>query len=283
MHVERLPRQSRITTPTARIWPILRQSVIVSWLLVNLIGRIAQSQVQPSPTFDVASIHQSKADGWSLRFTVDGLIGKGVSLRYLLQEAFGVYNEQLWSNVPAWTAERKFDIEAKFEPAEHRALTLTDRREMLQNLLQSRFKLVTRFEIRDFPAYALVIAKGGPKLRPSNQVTNTIDASYGPMCMHTQKALGYYEEHNCSMKDLALELTGYADVNRAVIDDTGLNGRYDFELRWRSDMRNESANGDSAYPNLFVALREQLGLQLKPVTVPLQRIVVDHIEMPSEN
>jgi bla regulator protein blaR1 len=63
-----------------------------------------------------------------------------------------------------------------------------------------------------------------------------------------------------------------------VVDQTGLKGRYDFTLKWAQE-----GGGDSQEPGLFTAIQEQLGLKLVPAKAPVEVIVVDHVEKPSEN
>jgi uncharacterized protein (TIGR03435 family) len=252
---------------------------IVLATLISLHAIPQQLQVPTTPSFDVVSIHQSQADGWYLRFTADSFVAKGVSLQYLLQEAFGVYNDQLWTNVPSWTDNRKFDVQARFKSVDDLEPTREDQRVMLQSMLEDRFKLVVHRETAVLPAYALVVVKGGPKLHQTTKTASSKDDE----CSHTQEKHGYSEQHGCSMKELAVSLTSYADVKRTVIDRTELDGKYDFALRWQSDLPRDLENSDLKSPNIFEALKEQLGLQLKPCRAPLQVIAVDHIEMPSDN
>jgi len=91
------------------------------------------------------------------------------------------------------------------------------------------------------------------------------------------------EDHrysNTAMKDLALMLMIYA--NRQIVDQTGLQGRYDFELRWTKDEANAPADG-SAPPGLFTALQEQVGLKLEAVKAPADVLVIDKVERPNAN
>lgn len=69
-------------------------------------------------------------------------------------------------------------------------------------------------------------------------------------------------------------------VHSTIVDKTGLTGRYDVVLRW--DPKDEP-EPNSTEPSIYVALEEQLGLRLKPIKTTVETIIIDHLEMPSEN
>ncbi|MFZ0744986.1 MAG: TIGR03435 family protein [Terracidiphilus sp.] len=239
-----------------------------------------------APAFEVAAIKQNKTgDGsWKMYFTPDGLTAKGVTLGYVIREAYGVYDDHRWSGGPAWVNSDKWDIEAKYDVSEFKSPTLEQRRTMLQKLLADRFKLTVHHESKVFPLYALVLAKGGPKFqesKPGNIIHSSMDGR--AMCLHPRANAGYLAFQGCSMNDLASDLTSDFDVGRTVADKTGLAERYDFDLRWAPETPSVSATPDSSGPSLFTALREQLGLKLEPIKGPLETIVIDHVERPSEN
>ena len=116
------------------------------------------------------------------------------------------------------------------------------------------------------PVYGLVVAKGGPKLDASTANTGSITRGGQFVCSHS------------SMDDLASLLSSAMD--RMVIDQTQLTGSYKFTLRWNPD---ESLNQNPDLPSIFTAIQEQLGLKLVPTKGPVEMLIIDHVESPSQN
>jgi uncharacterized protein (TIGR03435 family) len=178
---------------------------------------------------------------------------------------------------------------------------------MLQSLLQDRFKLVIHHETRQLPIYALVLAKAGkigPQLIPHTDNANCVDpaaptpneaaGSSLPLCgvfyiSHIGNSTVSPEARNVTMEWFASNLSGL--VRRLVVDRTGLSGTYDLTLHYTPDVGqpgvqpgNDAAASDpSAPPSIFTALQEQLGLKLESQTGPVDVLIVDHAEEPSEN
>ena len=159
---------------------------------------------------------------------------------------------------------------------------------MMQAMLADRFKLKAHRETKDLPMYALVVAKGGFKLKdadPNNTYPNGIKGpdgvSHAGMMMMRRDML---TAQAVPISSLAGNLAG--QLHRIVLDRTGLTGKYDITLRWSPDeMSNEQQDAATTIsaPSIFTALDEQLGLKLESTRGPVDAIVVDHIEMPSEN
>jgi len=249
----------------------------------------AQATAVPPPavtkplTFEVATIKPNKtAGGWRMQPTPDGYTAMNVSLRHMVQEAYGVYDDKLLSGGPAWIDRDKFDLEAKFDAAAipgAKNLTYRQRADMLQPLLTDRFHLKVHHESKEFPVYNLVIAKGGLKLQQSKP-ENIYQGLSGPSCLFRRSRSGYIQVEGCMPKDLEDQLR-YA-TGRTVIDKTGLTTRYDFALRWTpEDTPVDSPNASG--PSIFTAVQEQLGLKLEPSTAPLDVLVIDHVEPPTPN
>ncbi|HUY94731.1 MAG TPA: TIGR03435 family protein [Terracidiphilus sp.] len=163
---------------------------------------------------------------------------------------------------------------------------MDERKAMLQNLLADRFKLVVHHQPKDFPLYALVVAKGGPKLqeaKPEEILHSGLDGR--PMCQHARGGRGVIHLEGCTVGDLAQTLSNWIMVNRgrAVVDQTGLTGRYTITLQWTPDDAPATPQQDYSGPSMLTAVKEQLGLELKPIKGPLDTIVIDRVEMPSEN
>jgi len=140
---------------------------------------------------------------------------------------------------------------------------------MLQNLLADRFKLAIHREMRDSSVYALVVAKGGPKFK---------EAAEGKFSARIGR--GHLEIHHADMALFARNIPTDA-VDRPIVDMTGLQGTFDFTLDWTQDT-GKPGLGDGS-PSIFTAVQEQLGLKLEARRMPIEYVVIDHIERPSEN
>jgi uncharacterized protein (TIGR03435 family) len=244
------------------------------------------------PAFEVASIHQNLNPNprWNINFTPDGVHATDVTLLWALHEAYGVSDDRLWSGGPAWLDKARFDIEAKYDADKYPNLTREQRQAMLQQLLADRFKVVVHHQSRQFPLYALVVAKHGAKVEETKPEDLRKSPVYGVMCMVHAGRKGEIAMQGCTMTQFANDLSGYArdDLGRKVVDQTELAGHYTIALNWAPvEANNPSAAGLTAPapdgPSIFTAVREQLGLELKPINGPLDTIVIDRAEMPSEN
>ena len=200
------------------------------------------------------------------------LVAQNASLGALLQFAFGV-SETRVLGLPAVLASARFDLQAKGDvvtDARFRKLNPDQQREakqrMLQALLAERCKLAFHVETRELPIFALVVAKGGAKLQASDQ---KYTSGWGG---RTRIEI----EGGDTVGRLAEELTRVS--GRPVLNRTGLTGSYDIEVEWAAD-----DDEDADVPQLFTAIREQLGLVLEARKAPVDVVVIDHMEMPSEN
>jgi uncharacterized protein (TIGR03435 family) len=225
-----------------------------------------------------------------MSFTQDGVRAMDVTLLWVLHEAYGITDDELWSGGPTWIKEKRFDIEAKYDTDRYPNPTREERQEMLQQLLADRFKLVVHREPKEFPLYALVVAKGGPKFEETKLENLRQNPTYGVICTHQRGGKGVMEMSGCTLAQFAFDLGGNArnDLGRRVADQTGLNGHYTIALHWAplsmANPAEQSANAtDPTGPSIFTAVKEQLGLELKPMTGPLDTMVIDHAELPNEN
>lgn len=237
-------------------------------------------------TFEVASIKPADPDarGSSIQLVPGGGLNvTNMPLRTMIALANGVREFQV-SGGPGWVGTGRFDVTARVAPSaakgqedlakmnEGQFKTVRDQsNERLRALLADRFQLVVHKETKDQPIYALVVAKSGAKL----QEAKAPGARQG-MNMGRGRAQGFGASVEMLVQDLS------SVMGRPVIDKTGLNGKYDFVLEWTPDM---AATGDSAPvgPTIFTALQEQLGLRLEAQKGPVETIVIDRAEKPSEN
>jgi uncharacterized protein (TIGR03435 family) len=257
-------------------------------LILGLVA-LAASAATPPLAFEVTSIKPApppKDNRLSIRISQDQgrLTMTNVSLRNVLMQAYKVKEHQL--TTPDWMETTRFDITAKLP----QGATKDQVPEMLQTLLADRFKLTMHKESKVLPVYALVVAKGGPRLKES-------ETSGGLRMMMSPK--GREMSGRATLNDLADTLSNTLD--RAVVDATGLKGIYEIDLTWTPDESDSVASkmprhpagpegadnksGDSAdSPTLFVALQEKMGLKLEPRKSPAEIIVVDSAEkIPTEN
>jgi uncharacterized protein (TIGR03435 family) len=176
---------------------------------------------------------------------------------------------------------------------------------MLQGLLEDRFKLKIHRETRELPVYALTIAKSGPRLRASKEGSCTpVDLSHltaqeqpAPLFCGGTSFTRNGDTRNVDGFGLSMAtfagttLSARLDLDRPVIDKTGLDGMFDIHLEFAADAPTSGPAGagpgvvptvDSG-PSLFTALQEQLGLKLSPERGPVDVLVVDRIERPSGN
>lgn len=217
--------------------------------------------------FEVASIKPASSDrnGMLVSFVPGGgLRVSNATLKDLIETSYQVRSFQILSG-PSWIGVARYDVTATSEAPVDDSVV---RREV-QSLLKKRFQLQTHRETRELPEYSLVVEKSGIKpegLRVSENRRRGINARQGAM---TGEA--------APMASLALVLS--RQLERPVVDNTGLQGNYDFMVEWTPDL----ADSDSPGPSLFTALREQLGLRLEATKGPVEVIVVDGAEKPSEN
>jgi len=190
----------------------------------------------------------------------------------------------------SWVSSDRFDVECKAEDPK------TDNgqlRLMLQSMLEDRFRLQLHRETKESAVYALVVAKGGPKIKSSSDQTSPDDvgpAQTGDGPNHGGVLLG-----NGLLIGNAVALSRFATVlspqlERMIVDRTNLAGRFDIRLHWTPDARElpqdvtgRPSQNDSDAPSIFTAIQEQLGLKLEPAKGPVEVIVIDHAERPTVN
>ncbi len=280
--------------------------------LVNAPQIRAQSSQTPSaplPSFEVASIKPNRSEAlWiSTRFLPGRFTETGMTAKQLIALAYDVRDFQV-SGGPSWISSDKYDIEAK-EPdslADELPKLLPDQRReklglMIQSLLADRFELKVSHGTKDLSVYALVVAKNGPKLqeaKPGDTYPNGIkDADGRPVGQARIMQMGRGQLTGQGLPIASLVRVLSQQLGRTVVDQTGLKGNYDFTLQWTPDQSQAIPMGpeggkpatesapppDSSGPSIFTAIQEQLGLKLEPTKGPVDIIVIDHIERPSEN
>jgi uncharacterized protein (TIGR03435 family) len=244
------------------------------------------------PVYEVVSVHENKADDGNISFngTPSGIRLSGVPMVELLKDAYGLRystDEQV-IGLPAWAKAKRWDIDAKVgedDVAVYSKLTREQRDQMMQALLEDRFKLKAHRETTEGPVYDLVVGKHGSKLTPNNPEENGPAGSRVSGCKKgcMSSSNGHLEAKGVELKDIASFLTN--ETQRTVLDKTGLTGDYDFTIDWTSTRWGppDAASKPGAPPEIFTAVQEQLGLRLEAAKGPVDSVVVDHIEEPSAN
>lgn len=230
---------------------------------------------QPPPkdvAFEVASIRPSQPGhvGSYTQTLKNRFQMTNMPVREWLKIAFGVDDYAI--NGPAWLNDKRFDLIAKFpEGTSYKAIP-----DMLKALLVERFELKVRWETKPVKGLALMRGKKDPKLSP------TAFSGQGG----TTKGRGLVRFKDGTVRDFATLLS--AELQRPVVDKTGVQGSFDIALRWNpGEGLGAGETSDGALVEaaaLSDAVREQLGLELKADTVMVPLLVVEHIAVsPSEN
>jgi uncharacterized protein (TIGR03435 family) len=241
------------------------------------------------PAFEVASVKPSPPLSAKSRglFVYPGgrMVAWSYTLKQLIRSAYNLDPNSLDIPVlggPSWADEDPFDVEAKppessqsshWVPAKSTAPPTPEMRLMLQTLLADRFQLKLHTEPKKENVYALVLAKGGPKLKPSDGARSpSLAASKtGPM----DRMVNLLTGQNVSMAMLAAALA--QTLRRPVLDQTGLTGNFDFHVVYPPD------DGSGSAPPLVRALERQLGLRLETKRENIDVLVIDHAEKPAGN
>jgi uncharacterized protein (TIGR03435 family) len=252
------------------------------------------------PSFEVVSVkeNRSNVEGQRMRMEPGGRVAvTNTPLRTLIQIAYGLLPQQLTGG-PAWIDSTRFDIVAKAGerlPPSPPGGPPGPAQLMLQRLLAERFKLVVRGGKRELQIYALTVAREDGRLGPAISAAK-VDcaarmAAFGrgeappppqSECSITG-APGRVSARGASMAMFARAVLATA-VERIVEDRTGLTGGFDFDLAFAADPGSASGTSvGSVDESIFTALEEQLGLKLRPVGAPVDVLVIDRIERPTED
>lgn len=258
-----------------------------------------------SPSFEVVTIKPADPGeiNRSYKISPGYFNARHATFIDLLKFAYEVKSENQIIGAPSWASKELFDVEAKAGatiadqfrdlPAERK---MEPPRLMVQSMLAERFHLKTSFKSKELPAYALVVAKGGPKLKHPTEgtVPTGADGSAAVRAADVPRAPTLY------MTD-ARHLTGTnAPINmligwlehrpeldgRVIVDETNLRGGYDFVLDGVQEISQPREPGPVATDegtSIFTLLQEQLGLRLVPRKEPVEVLVIEGVEHPSPN
>lgn len=276
-------------------WAVISIAVFVGLALLGVADApqvCAQRTGNMLPSFEVASIKLDKSPRplMGLHILGDRFNATGPAI-VLIGAAYNVFTNHI-SGDPDWTKSEVFDVDAKVDESlvdgPWKKLSLDQQMGqamlMLRSLLADRFKLTVRRETKELPVYRLALAKNGPKF--------TEDDTHLGNNRLTLHHLGNVEAVSEDLRSFADLLSIMPELGgRTVLDKTGLQGHYSFEFHWTPEKLaasdGQSPNGtslpESSGPSLFTALQQELGLKLQSAKAPMDTIVIEHIERPSEN
>lgn len=234
----------------------------------------------PTPEIEAATIKPVKEPNPNNMH--DSTAGRRLSMRYttlrdLMMLGYEVDPRQIVDG-PAWVATDEYDIDLVVPEG---VQVNQCEQAVLEELLADRFHLKFHRQQKMMAVYVLEVAKGGPKLKAAD--ANSIENS---QCEH----LGVCSFHKRTLAHFA-RFMQFVVLDRPVVDKTGIDGEFDFTLRWTPDesqfngmgFRVPVPDGTAPLPGLFTAIQEQLGLKLEPQKIPAEVLVIDHVERPSEN
>jgi uncharacterized protein (TIGR03435 family) len=227
------------------------------------------------PDWDVVTVRPTdpSINNASIRMNGRQFVLENRSVETLLLAGYGVQKKQI-VNAPSWIQTERWDVRGV--PDVPGQPSLRQMQTLVRKVLAERFGLVTHTEKREMDVYALIVTRSGQKMTPSAANSSGLpdendNDNGGVRTMHAA---------NMSMSDLSLIMKFFMD--RPVVDQTGLAGRYDFQLKWTYDESKTPPDG-TAPPGLFTAIQEQIGLKLEPVKAQADVLVIDKIEHPSAN
>jgi uncharacterized protein (TIGR03435 family) len=256
------------------------------WTIPPPAPKLPQMAANANPSFEVATIKPSLPNrpGKNAGFRGGHYMSRNTNVNDLIALAYGLHAKQIVGG-PDWFGTDLYDIEGKPDaeglPNDKQIKT------MLQKLLADRFKLTFHHDKRELSVYVISVAGGGPKMTKSTSDPNALP-TFG------FQGLGNLFVTNMTMTDFAIWMQAGV-MDKPVVDQTGLSGRYDFQLKWTPDESQFAqfrgtgrvvpppTNDPNAPPSLYAAMQEQLGLKMGTAKFPDDVIVIDHVEKPSEN
>jgi len=261
---------------------LIRATPQTAWVIPEPV-RPKMMAADANPAFEVATIkpNNSGIEGKGIGVNGHQITTRNTSVSDLITFAYGIHARQITGGA-AWIDTDKFDLQG--EPDVEGAPNDRQVKMMFQKLLADRFRLTFHRDKRELSVYTITVGKTGPKLTAST-------GDPGGLPTLGLRGLGKVFARNASMADLA-QLMQTTALDRPVVDQTGLKGRYDLTLNWTPDESQFHGRGGQAPPppanvepdpDLYTAIQQQLGLKLDAVKAPADVLVIDHVEKPSEN
>jgi bla regulator protein blaR1 len=265
---------------------LIRATKQTAWAIPEPPSSPKRMPANAKPEFAVATIKPTRPDAPRGGYGIRGeeVTTTAVTVSWMIKLAFNVHAHQI-SGGPAWLDSERYDTVGK--PDIPGQPNRDQMKLMVQKLLADRFQLRFHTEKKELPVYAMVVAKGGPKITVSAGDPNDFPG------------IGFGREPGVlSLVGRNTGLNGVANglqsniLDKPVVDQTGLTGRYDFTLRWTPDPTQwanfgvpatANPNDLDAPPDIFTAFEQQLGLKLQTTRAVVDVMVIDRIERPSPN
>lgn len=242
----------------------------------------AKQLKSPAPDYDVATVKVNNTGSSSTHVSISDNILQATNVRLasMLEIAFDIRQEQI-VGLPHWAQVDRYDMVAKvvdMDPKQAEQFSDDQERTMLRHLLENRFHLQTHVEERTLSLLELRVAKGGIKFVEWQKPAEGQEDKKGSMSVRNYEMTGTGVPMGSLVRFLA------SQTHMPVTDDTGLKGIYNFHLKWqREEEGPDSGLHDQALPTIYAALPEQLGLKLESGKGPVNVLVIDNIEQPTEN
>jgi uncharacterized protein (TIGR03435 family) len=263
-------------------------------LLLNPVTAFCQSAEQP-PGFEVVSIKPNKSG--EFRSMMRGYPGgrftaTNVTLKTLIDWAYQVRDFQV-SGEPGWAATEKFDVAAKADGNPRFDFLKPELETMFQRVLEDRYKLSVHRSTKELPVDSLVVAKNGAKIHAVDEGNcPEVPPPNNPCRYLRPNRFAHLSAEKAPMSALAFTLTAF--IGKTVIDKTDLKGSFTYMLDWSKYLQPpqmppgvapppKAFDPMSMEPAIATALEEQLGLKLESGKGPVETLVIDHVERPSEN
>ncbi len=254
-----------------------------AWAIPEAPKPIPPMPADAKPVFEVMTIKPSPPEQPGKLFTVRGgsFVTINTTLMDLIKFAYGVQDKQV-ANLTDWASSEKFDLNGK--PDIPGTPNPDQLRSMVKQALADRFQLKFHEDKKEMSAYVLSVAKGGEKMEKAAADSGALPGLFF-------RGLGVLTVRNATMEDFC-HLMQSAVLDRPVVDQTELAGRYNFLLKWTPDESQFGGMGvkipppsdaADAPPPLYTAITEQIGLKLDAGKAPVRVLVIDHVDHPSAN
>ena len=268
-----------------RTYPLVleRATPATKWAIPAPPQQLPKMAADAKPGVEVATVKPAQPGAHIFEVTMQGthLVIKALTVHDLIKFVYPVQKRQITGG-PSWMSTERWDIEVK--PDIPGSPNQQQMQEIVQKVLTERFALKVHEEKREMTAYVLTVGKNGPKMTKSTDPFPDPNFLLGPGgVLHARgTTMGYFAQ-----------LLQVSILDRPVVDQTGLTGRWDFTLKWTLD---ESQFADEPWgppkpaaddakgpPPLFTAIQEQLDLKLEAQKTQVPVLVIDHAERPSPN
>lgn len=260
-------------------------------------AQTANPVLSPVLSFEVASIRTNRsATRAPMLWQPGGRFTMGLPIQGIISIAYQVPPHRI-VGLPDWIRTTFFDIDARAD----RQVAIEERPAYYRGLLQERFGVVAHVEERVMPAYALVPARGdkrlGPGLRPVDVNCDAVVAERRQLAQSGQRPepVAPGTRPVCAAVGGPASLTAGAvtldvltsllssGLERPIVDRTGLTGRFDIDFRSAPLRVADAARAPGDLPSVFTGVQEQLGLKLEPTTAAVTVVVIDRIQLPTDN